>query len=89
MDNKAKLNDLYELKVKIESQVFQDYVMKHLYAEMDKLKEAYDCKTLIELAALKGKKQGLETLIKIFKQIENDIKNLKYEIESSEEKNSA
>jgi len=88
MDNKEKLNELYAVKRSIESQEFQFYVMKPLYAEMDKLKEAYDCKTLAELAALKGKKQGLTRIIDIFKQIETDIKNLKFEIESSEEKNS-
>ncbi len=81
MNPKQKLDELYAVKRSIESREFQEYAMKPLYGELEKLKEAYDCKTLTELATLKGKKAGLEAMIKIFKQIETDIKNLKFEIE--------
>ena len=82
---KEKLNELYAVKRSIESKEFQFYVMKPLYAELDRLKEAYDCKTLTELSLLKGRKQGLTKLIDIFKTIETEIKNCKYEIENSDE----
>jgi len=85
MDNKEKLNELYAVKRSIESKEFQDYVMKPLFAELDKLKEAYDCKTLTELSLIKGRQQGLKKVIDIFKQIETEIKNLKFKIEQSDD----
>jgi hypothetical protein len=84
MNNKEKLDELWALKLKIESQEFQKYVMKPLYAEMEKLKEAYNCKTLTELSLMKGRQQGLSKIIDIFKGIETDIKNTKYELESQD-----
>ena len=86
MNPKTKLDELYAVKRGIESKEFQFYVMKPLYAELDKLKNAFDCTTLAELSLLKGRKQGLTKMIDIFKSIETDIKNLKYEIENTEEK---
>ena len=83
--DKEKLNELYAVKRSIESKEFQFYVMKPLYAEVDKLKSAFDCKSLAELSELKGKKWGLTKMIGIFKQIETDIKSTKFELESREE----
>jgi hypothetical protein len=85
MNSKEKLNELYAVKRSIESKEFQDYVMKPLFAELDKLKEAYDCKTLTELSLMKGRQQGLKKVIDIFKQIETEIKNLKFKIEQSDD----
>ena len=82
---KQKLQELYTVKRSIESVEFQTYIMKPLFEELEKLKNAYDCKTLQELSFLKGKKEGLETIIEILKIMEVDIKNTKFEIESSEE----
>ena len=79
-----KLSDLLTLKGYIETKVFQDNVMKPLFAELDKQKNAYDCKTLQELANVKGKKDGLLFLIELFKTIDNDIKNLKYELDTTD-----
>lgn len=81
-----KLSDLLTLKGYIETKIFQDNVMKPLFAELDKQKDAYDCKTLQELATVKGKKDGLLFLIDLFKTIDNDIKNTKYDIENQDSK---
>ncbi len=80
MEDKQRLDELFAVKRSYQSKEFQEYVMKPLYEELEKLKSAYDCKTLSELATLKGRKQGLTRIIDIFKDIENDIKNLKDEI---------
>jgi hypothetical protein len=82
---KEKLNELYAVKRSVESQEFQKHVMKPLLKELDKLKDAYDCKTLAELSELRGRNWGLKRTIDIFKQIETDIKSLKFEIESTDE----
>ena len=81
---KEKLNELYAVKRSYQSKEFQEYVMKPLYAELDNLKDAYDCKTLTELSLIKGRQQGIKKIIDIFKGIEIEIKNLKYEIEQVE-----
>lgn len=75
-----KLERLQELKLYIESETFQENIMKPLYSEIDKQKDAYDCESLRELAQVKGKKQGLNFLIKRLKEIDNEIKNLKYDL---------
>ena len=59
--------------------------MKPLYEEMDKLKDAYDCDSLKELATLKGKKDGLKYLIELLKRTDVEIKNCKYELEMIED----
>lgn len=84
MSLKEEFNELWDLKLKIESQNFQKYIMKPLYAEIDRLKDAYDCKSLTELATLKGKAQGLKTIIGILKQVDLDIKNKKFELDNTE-----
>ena len=79
-----KLSQLNTLKVYIESPEFQTYIMKPLFAELDKQKVAYDCESLRELATVKGKKQGLMFLIKLLKEIDRDIKNTRIDIENSD-----
>jgi hypothetical protein len=83
MEDSTKLEDLYSLKNAIESRGFQEYIMKPLYAEIDKQREAYDCESLKELWKVKGKKQGLMFLIKLLKEIDRQIKNTKLDIEQS------
>jgi hypothetical protein len=85
MSPKEKLELLFELKTHIETRSFQELIMKPLFAELDNSKNAYDCNTLAELRTVKGKKQGLMFLIDLLKGVELDIKNTKYEIETSEE----
>jgi len=82
---KEKLQQLYQLKISIESKGFQEYVMKPLYEELKKLKDAYDCESLRELSTVKGKKQGLKFIIELLKRVDVEIKNTKYELESRED----
>ena len=84
MELKEELDELWDLKLKIESQGFQKHIMKPLYEELDSLKPAYDCQTLRELATLKGKRQGLKQLIEILQQVDVDIRNKKDELETEE-----
>lgn len=77
----TKLDHLFELKAQIESFPFQEYLVKPVLEELDKQKNAYDCESLRELSIVKGKKQGLMFLINTLKNIDQDIKNLKYELE--------
>ncbi len=77
----TKLDHLFELKAQIESFPFQEYLVKPILEELDKQKNAYDCESLRELSIVKGKKQGLLFLINTLKNVDQDIKNLKYELE--------
>lgn len=79
---KEKLETLYKLKTAIESKGFQDHIMKPLYEELDKLKNAYDCDSLEELSALKGNRDGLMKVIDILKDIDVEIGNIKHELDS-------
>jgi len=78
----TKLDHLFELKAQIKSFPFQEYLVKPIREELDKQKNAYDCESLRELATVKGKKQGLTFFIDTLKKIDQEIKNLKYEIEN-------
>jgi hypothetical protein len=80
--SKELLEELYSLKNFVESNEFQKFIMKPLFEELDKQKNAYDCKTLTELATVKGKKQGLTFLIKLLKGIELQIKNEKFDLDN-------
>lgn len=82
--SKELLEELYNLKNFIESNEFQKFIMKPVFEELDKQKNAYDCESLRELAQVKGKKQGLMFLVKLLKDIEVKIKNEKFDIEQSE-----
>lgn len=83
MKPQEKLDHLFVLKSQIESFPFQEFLVKPMKEELEKLKNAYDCESLRELAAVKGKKQGLLFLLTTLKNIDLDIKNLKHEIENS------
>jgi hypothetical protein len=78
---KAQLNELQGLKSAIESNVFQDKIMKPIFKELDKQKNAYDCESLRELSTIKGKKYGLKFILKTLKSIDQEIKDKIYEIE--------
>jgi hypothetical protein len=86
MTLQAKLDELFSLKLKIQSKEFQDYIVKPVFEELNRQKEAYNCQTLKELSYIKGKRDGLLFLINIFKGIDTDIKNTKYEIENQDSK---
>jgi hypothetical protein len=76
MNSKDELQELYTLKMFIESQSFQRYLLQPLKDEIKKLRYAYDCQSLRELSTVKGKSQGLKFIIRLIKNIETRIKDL-------------
>jgi hypothetical protein len=79
---RIEYQELIRMKEMIETDEFQKYIMKPIYEELDKLKNAYDCESLRELHTVKGKKQGIKTIIEILKNIDAELKNKQYEIEN-------
>lgn len=75
---------LRELVGNIESEPFQTLIMKPLFAELEKVKNAYDCKTLTELATVKGKKNGILFLINLLKSVKTQYENAKTDVEELE-----
>ena len=84
MGAKEELQELYEFKNMIQMKVFQKFIMEPLMKELNNLKYSYECKTLQEMQTLKGKQTGLSWLIKRLKQIENDTRNKKNEVDSTD-----
>jgi hypothetical protein len=82
--SKELLEELYSLKNFIESSEFQKFIMKPLFEELDKQKNAYECESLKELWKVKGNKDGLMFLIKLLKEVDRKIKNTKLDLESQE-----
>lgn len=82
MDSKEKFARLSDLRGYIQSEVFQTFIMKPLYEELDKQKNAYDCESLKELWRVKGKKDGIKFLIDTLKRVDLEWSNTKLEIES-------
>jgi hypothetical protein len=80
---KKKLDQLNNLKMYIQTKEFQEWIMKPLFTELDKQKDAYDCESLRELATVKGKKQGLMFMIKLLKEVDRNIKNTRLDIDNS------
>lgn len=81
MGDKEELQELYEFKNMIQMKVFQKYIMEPLMKKIDSLKHAYDCKTVAEIARLRGEKIGLTFLLTLLKQKENDLLNKKNEVD--------
>jgi len=82
MDSKEKFARLSDLRGYIQSEAFQTFIMKPLYEELDKQKNAYECESLKELWRVKGKKDGLKFLIDTLKRVDLEWSNTKLEIES-------
>lgn len=82
MDNREKFGKLSDLRGYIQSEAFQMFIMKPLYEELDKQKNAYECESLKELWRVKGKKDGLKFLIDTLKRVDIDWSNTKLELES-------
>lgn len=65
------LKDLAAIQVFKESEAY-DLLIKPLQEKIDSLKYSYDCKTLIEMATLKGERDGLMFVIDLISQYERD-----------------
>jgi hypothetical protein len=84
MNPKEELQELYEFKQIVEMRVFQKFIMEPLKKKIDSLKHAYDCKTLNEMATLKGEEKGLKYILTLLKQSENDLRNKKTEVDQQD-----
>ena len=76
-----ELDELFAVKFMIEGELFQKYFATPLYQEKKQLKDAYDCESLKELQAMKGKKWGLDRFFNISKEVDTKIRFLRSEIE--------
>lgn len=83
MTLRKKLEELYELKRLIESEEFQKYLAKPLREKQSKLKTDFFSDSLKDSWRKGGKYEGIQEFFKILKEIDNDIKNTKYELENN------
>ena len=82
---KKEAEELLNARIMVESGEFQKFIVKPFKDELNKLKDAYDCESLRELATIKGKKQGLMFLLRTLKKLDTDWKNKNLELEQSGE----
>ena len=80
MTTKEEYEAVLRLRQEIEGEMFQKYLVKPIYKEMETLKASYDCSSLRELATQKGKKQGLDFLLKLLKIVNEDFNKLTQEL---------
>jgi hypothetical protein len=85
MTTQDKYQQLVDLKGYIETEAFQNFIMKPLYDEMAKVKKLRDLKSWDETCKAKGQEIGLEKLKDILKQVEIDLKNTRTELEDEVE----
>lgn len=81
MTTQDKYQQLVDLKGYIETEAFQNFIMKPLYAELSKISKLRDLKSWEDTCKAKGIEIGLEKLKDILKQIEVDLKNTRDELE--------
>jgi len=70
-----EIDNLVEIRDIIQRPVFQDMIVKPMRAYQEKLDKAYECKTLVELHTVKGKKYGSDEFFSILKRISIEFKN--------------
>lgn len=81
MTTQDKYQQLVDLKGYIETEAFQNFIMKPLYAELSKISKLRDLKSWDDTCKAKGIEIGLETLKDILKQVEVDLKNTRSELD--------
>lgn len=86
MTLRKKLEELYELKRQIESEEFQKYFAKPLREKQSKLKTDFFSDSLKDSWRKGGKHEGIQEFFEILKQIDTEIKNTKYEIDTTDSK---
>lgn len=64
------------------SDEFRKFVTEPLEQEKAILRSAYDCKDMLELATIKGKKEGLDFLLDIIDGIGTRISNKEFELDN-------
>lgn len=78
-----ELEQLNSARGMFDSDEFQKFVYQPLQEELSALKSAYDCKSLEDLARVKGKKDGLMVVLNIVEGIKTQIENKKFELDAS------
>lgn len=84
MTLQQKLEELFEIKLQIESPIFQKYLCQPLREKQGNLKVNFFSDTLKDSWRKGGKHEGIEEFFEILKDIDTEIKNTKYEIEQSD-----
>ena len=75
MNDKQRLEALYTVKTYIETFEFQEFIMKPIFAELEKIQKLKGYKSWDEVLKAQGKEAGLMKLIDLLKANELDIKN--------------
>lgn len=84
MTDKQRLAVLYTLRSYIQTPEFQEFIMKPVFAELEKIQKLKGYKTWDEVLKAQGKEAGLMKLLDILKANELDAKNTRYTLESDE-----
>jgi hypothetical protein len=82
-DLQSEYNDLLAAKEMIESETFQRFFAGPIKKERDALRTAFFSDSLKESWRKGGRQEGLNVFIDILKQIPNELKNKKNEMEDS------
>jgi len=81
MNTQEKYKQLVDLKQYIETEAFQNFIMKPFYEELAGITKLRDLKNWEDTCKAKGIEIGLEKLRDILKQVEVDLKNTREELE--------
>lgn len=76
---KIEIAELEDFKGMVHSDTFKKFILDPLNAQLEDMKDAYDCDTLRQLHTIKGKKQGLQMFFNLIENIDIKIENKKLE----------
>jgi|GEM_PF-2082183 len=76
-----KLSELSDVQSFLNNENVKKHFLQPFEYEKDVLKNSYDCDTLKELYFIKGKKKGLFFIDEIIESIENEIGQLRKDID--------
>jgi len=74
--------ELLEAREMLETKKFQKFIAQPMQKHWDELKTAYDCKTLSEIATLKGEAKMCKFFFSLLKNIDSDFRNKRDELDS-------
>ena len=79
-----QLSELNDVQLMIQSENFQEYIVKPMREYQEELKYAYQCDSLKELHTIKGRKQGSDQFFNTLKRISEERKALVVELNNQE-----
>jgi len=85
MTDKEKLAELHAIRGMIETEVFQKYFVKPIKKEVKKVAVTFFAEDLKENWRSGGRFEGLNVFIDILKEIDNDYRNTRTDLESHAE----